>query len=170
MRECPLRHNARDKWDVLEIQLVCQALYADGLRERIGNDDFFPAERGGVTVVGGFGIGLEHVTYPGKASKELQRVGVCDAQKIPFVKFGRSTVCEAFSDFGFQTRQHPLQQQRGLRFDFRGANQLYIEKPGKQQREQIPRDRRNDALGGEILPIEMIDAAHLGVGVYQSVG
>ena len=42
-------------------------------------------------------------------------------------------------------------------------NQFFVEKTGKNQAQQIHGDRRDRALGGQILAIEMIDASHASI-------
>ena len=43
-------------------------------------------------------------------------------------------------------------------------NQLLIEKTGEQQPEQVVGERGDDALGRQVFPVQMIDAADAGIG------
>ena len=47
---------------------------------------------------------------------------------------------------------------------------MFIKESGEEQAQQIARDDRNDAFGRQVFPVQMIDAAELGVGRDKAVG
>ena len=69
----PLGHDARNERDVVEIEFVRQPLHGDGFDERIRDDDFLLARRGGVAVEGRLGVGLQQFANARQAAQELQR-------------------------------------------------------------------------------------------------
>ena len=81
-----------------------------------------------------------------------------------FGEAGGRLVFEALADFVLQFAEDGIQQRRRFHFDFRGMNQFFVKKSGKQQPQQILRDGRDGALGRQVFAVQMIDAAHLGVG------
>src|ERR1700676_3760011 len=73
----PLGHDAWNKWNVFEIQLMGKPLDGDGLDKWIGQNDLLFAERGGVAIKGCLSVGLEQFTDARQAGQKFdcQRMG-----------------------------------------------------------------------------------------------
>ena len=78
-------------------------------------------------------------------------------------------IFQALADFVLQFSEHGIQQRRRLHFDFRRVNQLFVKKSGEQQPQQVTGDVRDGALGRQIFPVQMIDAAVPRIGRDQFV-
>ena len=55
----PFRHDARDEWDIFQIELMCQPLHGDGFNARVRHDDFFFTERSRIAIESRLRISLK---------------------------------------------------------------------------------------------------------------
>src|ERR1700722_3983921 len=166
----PFRHDAGDEGDVLEVKLVREALDGDGLDEGVCDDDFLFAERGGVAFVGGFDVGLQQVADPGKFAEEFDRQRMSSGAEIFFGEFFRRMIFETFIDLIFEPFKHGVHQCGGFHLDFGRVNELFVEEPGKEKVQEVARDRGDGGFRGQVFSVEMINAAHPGVGSHQLLG
>ena len=56
------RHHTRDKRNTQQKQLMCQTVYGDGIKSRIGKYDLIFAAGSRITVIGSLQIGLQVFT------------------------------------------------------------------------------------------------------------
>ena len=166
----PFGHDAGDKRDFAEVQFVREALHGDGLDERVGDDDFVLAQRGGITVERGLGVGLQERADAREILQKIERELVGVRAVLGARQVGGRGVGEALADFFIEAAEDGIHESGGLDADFGKLHGAVVEKSGEQQPQQIDGDAGDGALGREIFPVEMIDASHGGVGSQQLIG
>ena len=116
-----------------------------------------------------FHVRLQNLADARQAVEKFQRQILRRRRDVLFRQILRRMIFEALADFVLQLSQDQIQQRRRLHLDFGGMNQLLVKETGEQQPQQILRDGRDGALGGQVLAVQMIDAADLCVGRDQAV-
>ena len=147
-----------------------EPLHRDGFDERIRDNDFLLAQRGGVAVKRSLGVGLQDFAEARQAAEKFQRERVGGAGDFLLGQIGGRLIFEALADFVFELADDGIEQHGGFCLKLGGMNQFLIEKSGKQQAQQVLGDRGDDALGGQVFAVEMVDAAHARVGGEQLAG
>ena len=166
----PLTHDAWDQCDVLLVKFVCHALDCDGLDERVGDDHLLVADCGGVAGVGRLDVGLEQFADGREGAQKFQREF---AGQLPWAVCRFSTgrfVLDALGDFVLESAADAVHQHRDLDFQLGGLDRFLVKETGQQQPQQVGGDRGDGKLRRQIAAVQMVDAAHLGVGGDQVVG
>jgi len=83
---------------------------------------------------------------------------------------GRRGVFEAFVNFILEPSPDRVHECGRFDLQLGGVNQFVVEETGKEQAEQVGRDRGNRALGGQIFSVEMVDASDARIGSQELVG
>jgi LmbE family N-acetylglucosaminyl deacetylase len=142
----------------------------DRLDERIGDDHFILAGRGGVAIVGRLRIRLQQ--FPD--SRQLAEEPECErARHFSQVRLSEPSgrgVFEALPDFVFQAAKHVIEKGGSNGSDFGRVDRLLVEESGKQEAQKIDRDVGDSTLGGQVLAVHVIDAARAIIGRKQTVG
>src|SRR5579863_9532622 len=166
----PLGHDARDEWNLLQIQLMGQSLDGDRFHKGIGHEDFLFAGGSGVAIKGGLDIRMQDFTdvrqAPEKFHGELMRL----VGDVLFLHASGSLVIEAFADLVLEHANNAVQERGGLGLDLGGMDQLLVKDAGEEQPQQVAGHRGDDAFGGEVFAVQMVDAAHFGIGGDDLVG
>ena len=163
----PLRHDARDERQVLQIKLVRHALDGDGLERGIGQDDFFVAFRRGIALVCRIDIGPKHLSQCRQLRKKSRQ------QLVGAFFYGGvwRIFAKAFAEHRLQSRVQIPQSASGHLRQIARIHQGFAAKTGEHQAHQLGagvvngRARGQHGSGGEI-----INAAIFGVGVKQLFG
>ena len=147
-----------------------QPLHGNRLGERIGHDDFVLARRRGIAVERRFHVRLQNLADVRQLVEKFHGEIVRLMRDVFFVQAFRRLIFQAFANFIFERSEDRVQQRCRFSLDFGRMNRLLVEKSGEQQPQQINRDGGNGALGRKIFAVEMVDAAHFGVGRDELVG
>jgi hypothetical protein len=149
---------------------VREAVHGNGFHARVGDDDFFLAERGGVAVEGGLGVGVQEFAQVRKLGEELEGPVVRGGAKVFLRQPGGRAVVEALVDFVFEAFAHGVHERGGLHFQFGGVNDLVVEEAGEEEPEQLGGDGADGGLVRQVLAVEVVDAAFLRVAREQLIG
>ena len=136
----PFRHDARNERHALFVQLVREPVHGDGFHARIGDDNFFFAERGGVAIEGRFAVGLEQFAHGREVGKKLQRGRAGCGTKVLFRHAFRCAILKAFVNLVFEPAQHGVHERGGFHLQLGGVNHALVKKSGKEQAQQIQGD------------------------------
>ena len=166
---CPFAHDARDQRHAQPVELVRHPLHRDRLDERIRHDDLLVADGGGVAGVGGLDIGPEPLADGGKAAEELGGEFAGHLPRLGRLAAGR-LVLDALGNLILQPAADAVHQHGNLHLQLGGLDRFLVKKTGQQQSQQVGRDCRDGELGRQIAAVQVVDAAHLGVGGDQAVG
>lgn len=166
----PLGHDAREERDVFLIELVGEALDGDGFDEGIGDDDFVPAGGGGVAIESGFDVGLEDFAQLGEAVEKGEGQAMGFAGDVsPGEAVGR-VVFKAFADFVFEGAEDGVHERGGFGLELAGVDEVFVEKAGEEEAEEVAGEGGDDAFGGQVFAVQMVDAAGFGIGGQEPVG
>ena len=166
----PFGHDPWNERDVFQIKLMGQPLDCDRLHERIGDDNFFLAEGGGIAVVSRFGIGAQDLANAWQAAEEFQgQLAGGRAQLLPGQTLG-GRILEALGNFIFKPAQHRIHQRNHFDLQLGGVDRLLIEKAGEKQPREVNRNRSDGRFGRQILSVQMVDAPNFGIGNDELIG
>jgi hypothetical protein len=164
LRMRPFGHDARDQWYLFFEQFMCHPLHGDGVNEWIGHYNFLFAQGGWIAIKGGFDVSLQDFPDARKISQEVQREFTRRTTKILRLQFRWATVFQTFVNFVFEPPENGVHQGRCDDSYFGRMNRRLIKEPGKQQAQQIYRNRGNGSFGWQVPSVQMINAARPGVG------
>ena len=128
------------------------------------------ADCGGVAGVGRLDVGLEQFADGREGAQKFQREF---AGQLPWAVCRFSTgrfVLDALGDFVLESAADAVHQHRDLDFQLGGLDRFLVKETGQQQPQQVGGDRGDGKLRRQIAAVQMVDAAHLGVGGYQVIG
>ena len=159
----PFGHESGEQGDLLEIQFVGHSLDRHGFHARVGEDDFVLAQRGGISVERGFGIGLEQFPDRGQSTQKPARQVIGQPSEVGFPGFLPAVVLQTFVDFVLEPALKGVHQIGGHHLDLRRMNGSFVEESGKQEPQEIHGDGCNRALGGKVDSVQVVDASRAGV-------